>query len=146
MAEVHSESQWQDSCVAEAHWIDKKLAKNIKAATPHSGTTNSSKTFQLVDISKKNVLKFPPTRCCCRQFGCKRWAFSCLWRINTSLAITALPAGNAPVLVPRDCSAEVTAYNVARAEKRGLNSRSLWWSLQNVGDVHKNRVRRFTFP
>jgi len=46
--------------------------------------------------------------------------------------VSGLPTGDTPALVPRDCSAEVAAYNVARAEKRGLNSRSLWWSLQNT--------------
>ncbi|KAF9451418.1 aromatic compound dioxygenase, partial [Macrolepiota fuliginosa MF-IS2] len=46
--------------------------------------------------------------------------------------VNGLPAGNAPALVARDCSAEITAYNMARAEKRGLDTRSLWLGLQNT--------------
>ncbi|TFK41873.1 Intradiol ring-cleavage dioxygenase [Crucibulum laeve] len=36
------------------------------------------------------------------------------------------------VLVPRDCSAEVTAFNLARREKRGLSKRTFYSELQNL--------------
>jgi hypothetical protein len=44
----------------------------------------------------------------------------------------ALPSGNSRALVPRDCSAEVGAFNAARAEKRGLDSRSIYFGPVNV--------------
>lgn len=41
----------------------------------------------------------------------------------------ALPSRN---LLPRDCSAEASRFNVARAAKRGLDSRSIYFGPINV--------------
>ncbi|KXN88878.1 hypothetical protein AN958_06748 [Leucoagaricus sp. SymC.cos] len=46
--------------------------------------------------------------------------------------VSGLPSGNAHALVPRDCSAEVSTFNAARAAKRGLDSRSIWLGPQNT--------------
>ncbi|KAF7760671.1 hypothetical protein Agabi119p4_10080 [Agaricus bisporus var. burnettii] len=46
--------------------------------------------------------------------------------------VNALPTADAPALVPRDCSAEVAALNMKRAEKRGLDARSVWPGPQNT--------------
>lgn len=46
--------------------------------------------------------------------------------------VTALPSGKAATLVPRDCSAEVGAFNAARAAKRGLDSRSIYLGPVNT--------------
>ncbi|ESK92684.1 extracellular dioxygenase [Moniliophthora roreri MCA 2997] len=55
---------------------------------------------------------------------------------------SALPTETARSLVPRDCSAEIEALNVARMAKRGLDKRSFWPSIQNVTCVLAPEVPR----
>ncbi|KAK7058525.1 hypothetical protein VNI00_002161 [Paramarasmius palmivorus] len=57
-------------------------------------------------------------------------------------AVAALPTENTPSLVARDCSAEVQAFNLARREKRSLDKRQGWPTLQNLTCVLAPEVPR----
>ncbi|KAJ3569721.1 hypothetical protein NP233_g4860 [Leucocoprinus birnbaumii] len=46
--------------------------------------------------------------------------------------VNAFPSGKATTHVPRDCSAEVGAFNAARAAKRGLDARSIYLGPVNT--------------